>query len=114
MAKYVKESVIESYLREKVKTLGGVAYKFVSPGRRGVPDRICCFPGGTVVFVEVKSPTGTTTPIQDVEIKTLKQLGFDAVIIDSRPRVDALLRWVVEREKKRQALKSLIKEVLLK
>jgi hypothetical protein len=28
----------------------------VSPGYTGVPDRICFFPGGKIIFVEVKRP----------------------------------------------------------
>jgi len=35
----VKESEIEARLVRGVKALGGVAYKFVSPGNVGVPDR---------------------------------------------------------------------------
>lgn len=35
------EKEIEKYLREEIKKLGGIAYKFVSPGQVGVPDRIC-------------------------------------------------------------------------
>jgi len=90
----MRESVIESYLVKRVREVGGIAYKFTSPGRRGVPDRICVFPERVVVFAEVKSPTGVTTPLQDFEIKQLKARGQHAVIINSRPRVDALIAWV--------------------
>ena len=38
---YERESIIEKHLAAAVKAAGGVAYKFVSPGRRSVPDRIC-------------------------------------------------------------------------
>ena len=38
------EKNIENYLKNKIKKLGGVAYKFVSPGMVGVPDRICVLP----------------------------------------------------------------------
>jgi hypothetical protein len=34
------EKHIEAYLVRKVKDLGGVAYKFVSPANRGVSDRV--------------------------------------------------------------------------
>jgi hypothetical protein len=40
MARYVREKVIENYLCEEAKKIGGLCYKFTSPGRRGVPDRI--------------------------------------------------------------------------
>lgn len=52
----MRESVFEQALRKKIKALGGISYKWVSPGQDGVPDRICVFPGGAVVFMEVKRP----------------------------------------------------------
>ena len=36
---YERESLIEKHLVAEVKKAGGVAFKFVSPGRRSVPDR---------------------------------------------------------------------------
>ena len=38
----------------RVKDIGGIAYKFVSPAHRGVADRLVVLPGGVVWFVEVK------------------------------------------------------------
>lgn len=50
------ESGLEQSLRLYVKACHGRAFKFVSPGTPGVPDRVCVFPGGVVVFVELKRP----------------------------------------------------------
>lgn len=50
------ESKLEQSVRKYVKSLGGRAFKWISPGEVGVPDRICIFPGGQVVFVELKRP----------------------------------------------------------
>lgn len=50
------ESALENALRQYARACGGRAYKFVSPGCPGVPDRICIFPGGRVIFVELKRP----------------------------------------------------------
>ena len=50
----MKERDIEVLLRDGVKQLGGKAYKWVSPGNAGVPDRIVILPGGKVIFVELK------------------------------------------------------------
>lgn len=44
------EEYIEKKLVEKVKFLGGRAYKFISPGNAGVPDRLVVLPGGKVRF----------------------------------------------------------------
>lgn len=52
----MRESTVETNICEAVKARGGVAWKWVSPGRRGVPDRICIFPKGIIIFVELKRP----------------------------------------------------------
>lgn len=52
----MKEYTVEHNIIHQVKARGGVCWKWVSPGRRGVPDRICIFPGPVIVFVELKRP----------------------------------------------------------
>lgn len=42
----MREKEIEEKFREAVKRAGGKAYKFVSPGNDGVPDRLVVMPGG--------------------------------------------------------------------
>ena len=50
------ESTFERKLCGYIKSVGGRAFKWVSPGAPGVPDRIVVLPGGKVVFIEVKRP----------------------------------------------------------
>ena len=50
-----RERDIESWLRDKIQQMGGVAMKFTSPGNDGVPDRIAILPGGQVWFIELKT-----------------------------------------------------------
>ena len=50
------ESTFERKLCDYIKSLGGKAYKWVSPGASGVPDRIAILPGGRIIFIEVKRP----------------------------------------------------------
>lgn len=69
------EKEIEKILTEETKRLGGKAYKFVSPGNSGVPDRIVIFPGRPPVFVELKTDKGVLTALQTEQIKKLKKLG---------------------------------------
>ncbi len=71
----MRESEIEKILTTEVKKLGGRAYKWVSPGNDGVPDRIVIFPGKPPVFVELKTDTGKLSALQSVQIKRLKDLG---------------------------------------
>mgnify|MGYP000149350002 CR=1 FL=1 len=52
----MRESSIESKFRDEVKEVGGMAYKFVSPGNAGVPDRVVILQGGKSGFVELKRP----------------------------------------------------------
>lgn len=77
----MRESEIEKILREETKKLGGRAYKWVSPGNAGVPDRIVVFPGRPPVFVELKAEKGTLTALQKAQIEKLKALGQDARVV---------------------------------
>ncbi|OMQ26876.1 VRR-NUC domain-containing protein [Serratia oryzae] len=81
---YIRESVIEANLVKQVKAAGGTAYKFTSPGRRGVPDRLVLLPGGRAVFVECKAPGETPRPDQLREHNRLRALGFAVVVLDSK------------------------------
>lgn len=77
------EKTVEAALVKRVKELNGIAYKWTSPGRTGVPDRIVMIPGGKIIFVELKSPTGKLTPRQEREHETIRGLGFDVIVINS-------------------------------
>lgn len=71
------EKQIEKILVSEVKKLGGRAYKWVSPGNDGVPDRIVIFPNRMPVFVELKTERGRLSSLQRVQCKRLKELGQD-------------------------------------
>lgn len=85
------ERDIERYLCDEVKKLGGIAYKFTSPGHRSVPDRVCALPWGVVYFVECKRPGKKPTQLQQREMDRLNQLGCRTRFVDSKPAVDALI-----------------------
>lgn len=87
----MKESDIEKYLVGRVKEIGGKAYKFVSPGNAGVPDRLICLPGGRGVFVELKAPGKRPTPLQMRKHEELRGLGHSVLVIDSLTDVDLLV-----------------------
>ncbi len=77
----MRASDIEKILGNEVKKLGGRAYKWVSPGNDGVPDRIVIFPGRCPVFVELKTDTGKLSTLQAMQIKRLKALGQKVEIV---------------------------------
>lgn len=87
----MREKEIESYLREQVKVRDGKAYKFTSPGNAGVPDRLVLLPGGRAVFVELKAPGKTSTALQQVQQRRIRELGFPVYEADSREKVDQIL-----------------------
>lgn len=87
----MREAEVESYLVRRVRELGGIAYKFVSPGRRGVPDRMILWPIGVIEFVELKAPGKKPTPRQLHEHKRLQKLGMSVSVLDSKEAVDEWL-----------------------
>lgn len=88
----MKEKDIEKYLRVRVKVaLGGHAYKFTSPGRRSVPDRICVVPNGEVFFVECKRPGEVATPAQLKEHDYLRSLRQWVYVASTRYAVDKII-----------------------
>lgn len=104
------EKVVERYLSDKIVSIGGMAYKFNSPNRRFVPDRICVFPSGLATFVEVKGPKGKLHSGQVREIKRIRALGFWVSVLKSKADVDTyvklLKQLIKEREKQNAGNKS--------
>lgn len=70
-----RERDIERWLKNQIETMGGLAYKFSSPGNDGVPDRIAIMPYGRVWFIELKTKQGQLTPIQVWQQNRLRKLG---------------------------------------
>ena len=97
----VREADIEKCLVREIKKAGGIAYKWVSPGNNGVPDRIVVLPG-RLVFVELKTDDGKVSPVQEVQIKRLRGLDQEvrvvygylglAAFFDELNMTDAVLR----------------------
>lgn len=87
----MREKTIEQYLCDAALRHGGRAYKWVSPGRVGVPDRLVVLPGGNLLPVEVKAPGKTPTVLQARIHAELRALGLEVAIVDSREAVDLLM-----------------------
>lgn len=85
------ELSVERHLAERVKQLGGMTRKFVSPGHVGVADRICFFPDGRVFFVEVKTDDGVETSMQKRERLRMLEFGQIAIIVYGKAGVDQWL-----------------------
>lgn len=92
----MREKDIEVYLRDKVRAAGGRAYKFVSPGNAGVPDRLILLPEGRIAFVELKAPGKKTTVLQQAQHRKINNLGFKVFVIDSKTGVDEFIKTMGE------------------
>jgi hypothetical protein len=77
------EKDIERALVKRVKELGGIANKFVSPANRSVPDRLVILPGGRIIFVELKAPGKRPTDNQARDHERRRALGCDVRVIDN-------------------------------
>lgn len=85
------ESDIERRLGREIKKLGGLYYKFTSPGLPGVPDRLLVLPGGRVIFVELKTEVGRLSNIQKYIISEMRQRGADVRVIKGWPEAQAFI-----------------------
>lgn len=84
----MRESEIEKILVDEIRKMGGRAFKWVSPGNDGVPDRIVVLPGYPAIFVEMKTVTGKLTSLQRIQIDRLQKMGQDVRVLygEKEPR----------------------------
>ncbi len=87
----MKEAQIEKWLNEKVKELGGLSYKFISPNNPGVPDRIYIFPSGEVWFVELKTELGSMSNIQKWQRDRISGMGCNYRLIKGMAQARAFI-----------------------
>jgi len=85
----MKEKRVEQTLSTAVRDRGGWAIKLL-PSVSGLPDRMVLLPGGRLIFVELKSPTGTVAPHQTVIHSRLRKLGFEVLVLSSP---EAVREW---------------------
>lgn len=88
------EGIIESYLETQSKNRNILCFKFVSPGNKGVPDRILIGNGKTV-FVELKAPGEKPRPLQKYVINKMRKAGADVRVADTKEKVNAILKDVM-------------------
>ena len=102
----MKESVVEAYLVERVKKLGGEVRKVSWQGRKGAPDHLVMLPGdeqfwfstGQTIWVELKAeglaalfPHTPHERQQWREHERMRGMGQQVVVIDSYTGVDEVL-----------------------
>lgn len=90
----MRERTIEQKLVEAVRSVGGLAPKFASPGLVGVPDRIVLLPDGKMAFVEVKTRGGKLRPVQNLRKRQLELLGYKVFVLDDTREIKDLLKSI--------------------
>lgn len=85
------EKTIEKKLVQAIKSMGGLAPKFTSPGFDGVPDRLVLLPGGKLAFIELKAPGKALRPLQVRRKSQLESLGFLVYCIDGVEQIGGVL-----------------------
>ena len=69
------------FCNQFLKSKNWIAYKFKSPSRRGVPDRLVIGPHGRHFFIEFKGEKESVRPEQKREINRLIDLGHCVYIV---------------------------------
>lgn len=90
------EKELEAKFRESIKKAGGQAYKFVSPGNSGVPDRLVVLPGGHIGFVELKQRGKTPTKLQKRQHRILRSLGCYVAVLDRPEDIQEVMNEIRE------------------
>lgn len=85
------EKTVERHLVEGVRKLGGLCYKFTSPGTQGVPDRLIITAQGRVIFAELKADRGVLSKIQKYTIDQMKLRNADVRVLYGLEQVKELL-----------------------
>jgi hypothetical protein len=78
----MREKDIETKVGEYVRKKNGMFYKFTSPQRRNVPDRIVVLFGVPMFLIEFKAPGKKPTAGQKREIQRLKDRGVAVFVCD--------------------------------
>ena len=86
----MRESYIEKKVTQIAKANGWLAYKWVSPSQRGVPDRLY-FKKGTLLIVEFKAPGKKPTLYQQAIHRRLAAVGWHVYIVDNIDKGKVLL-----------------------
>lgn len=77
------------------KSKGCLCYKFTSPSRRSVPDRLFITPRGECFFMELKRKGQKPTAAQEVEIDKIRRQGVPVCVADTvaagKVMIDAMM-----------------------
>ena len=88
------EKCLEKKLVKAVKSVDGLALKFVSPSYNGMPDRIVLIPKGKIGFVEIKDKGKKPRALQVLRHKQLSMLGFKVYVLDDAEQIEKIIKEI--------------------
>lgn len=87
----MSEAELESYLVEYAQARDCLALKLVLKGARGFPDRTIIRPDGEVIFIELKTETGSLSRQQMKWLAELESRGLKALVVRTREEVQEVI-----------------------
>jgi hypothetical protein len=90
----MKESEVERHFVWAVERAGGKTWKFTSPGRKGVADRIACLPDGQTWFVELKTKGGRLSALQKMFAADMAMLRQNYACLWTKEQIDGFVATV--------------------
>lgn len=90
----MKEKIVENHFVWAVERIGGKTYKFTSPGRKGVADRIACLPDGSTWFVELKTKGGRLSALQKMFMSDMALLNQNYACLWTMEQIDEWVKTV--------------------
>lgn len=88
------EKEIEASVVAHAKKLGMLVYKFTSPSRRSVPDRMFITKAGVVFFIEFKRRGQKPTASQEIEIAKIRAQGVKCFVVDNVDDGKKIVGWM--------------------
>lgn len=89
------EKEIEKALVKKVKSLGGICLKLVSPSMDGLPDRMVFLRCGKFAFIELKAPGEKPRPLQTKRMADFEKLEFKTFVIDDKKQIGSVINEIL-------------------
>lgn len=87
----VSEKMIEQYLADCIKQLGGICLKYSNPCMVGFPDRVCLLPDGVTLWVELKGKWQRPSTLQQIRFLQMHRIGHTVNVCKSKEDIDKML-----------------------
>lgn len=76
----MRESQIQSKKIKELEAQGYYVIKLIKTNKNGIPDLIAIPKNSDVIFIEVKGPKGSTSPLQGWRMEELEKHGIKTEI----------------------------------